>query len=138
MAPAGSRIAEKGRPMIIPYREQCFLRHSARALRTADPRLAFMFAAFAKLATGEAMPGHERVTRRAWAVRVIIAAVTFIAVMAADAVALASRGCHRVARGCMSVCRSLRRRCCRQHPSVPGWGDRSNVQHGHGISLWNS
>jgi hypothetical protein len=123
--------------MIIPYREQRFLRHSARALRTADPHLAFMFAAFGKLAKGEALPSHDQITRRMWAAGVTIAALTFIAALIADVVALSGRCCHRAARGCTSACGSLRRRLRREHQRVTGGGDRPDVQHGHGISLRN-
>jgi uncharacterized membrane protein YadS len=49
--------------MSIPYREQRRLRHTACALRAADPHLAGMFAVFARITSAEALPASERIPR---------------------------------------------------------------------------
>jgi hypothetical protein len=63
--------------VIVPCRQERFLRRTDRAIRRSDPDLASMLSIFARITAAERMPAREQLRPRlAWAWRVLLAPVT--------------------------------------------------------------
>jgi hypothetical protein len=70
--------------MSLPARQQLVLYQIERVLQAADPRLKSMFAAFARLASPEAMPATEAISggpSRRWAVMISIMVISVLSLV---------------------------------------------------------
>jgi hypothetical protein len=96
--------------VIVPCRQERFLRRTDRAIRRSDPDLASMLSIFARLTVAEGLPAREQLRPQptgAW--RVLLrpmAAFAFLVVFAAG-------GGTSAARACSAACRDLCRRVSR-------------------------
>ena len=82
--------------MSLPARQQAVLDQIERILTAADPQLKSMFAAFARVASREAMPATEAISKRSpwqWTLLVCIMVISLLSVGTVFAVAT-SRACQ--------------------------------------------
>jgi hypothetical protein len=85
----------------------------ARALGAADPHLAAMFAIFARLAAGEALPAREQTQRLPRVVHVFAVAAVTAAGLAGNLTLLVGQGLLRGGQHCRAALRFARRRLIR-------------------------
>jgi len=82
--------------MSLPARQQAVLDQIERILTAADPQLKSMFAAFARVASREAMPATEAISVRSprrWTLLICIMVISLLSVGTVFAVAT-SRACQ--------------------------------------------
>jgi hypothetical protein len=100
----------------------------ARALGAADPQLAAMFAIFARLAAGEALPAREQTQRLPRVLHVFAVAAGAAAGLAGNLALLAGRGLLRGGQRCRAtlrfalgrLMRAKRRGCAAASPAADG------------------
>ena|ERR1700722_1341258 len=81
--------------MSLPARQQAVLDQIERILTAADPQLKSMFAAFARVASREAMPATEAISKRSprqWTLLICIVVVSLVSMITGFVVAT-SRAC---------------------------------------------
>jgi hypothetical protein len=112
--------------MSLPARQQVVLDQIERVLQAADPRLKSMFAAFARLASPEAMPATEAISGRPSRRWVVIVSIMVISVLGLVVVLLvtSNKACPSLSSDQVVASATVRFAACSKETEVWSKGGR--------------